>query len=205
GAYSPKSLAYHLLFYVKHLPAVALPWTPFTALALWQAWRTGGFRDPRLRFLLCWAAAPLDAFTPAEWKLRYYLLPSLPALALVSSQRDSLKPFARAVAARYPPPAALAFWRDPIRPVAVYVGRPLPTYRRREELLPGLALVGSESALRDLLRAGVVGFPTLSAEGRLGNVARGRVVLLEVAAGRATAVGSPRSPSSAAERASRRS
>jgi len=315
GAYSPKSLAYHLLFYVKHLPAVALPWTPFTALALWQAWRTGGFRDPRLRFLLCWAAAPLVAFTPAEWKLRYYLLPSLPALALVTapavlrlaaeparrlstrglavlaatatglvalafaarslplspsdrstldallrivpggpsaaaagtglvagvllvalawrawapllalvttatvlwmaagqpaleaaiSQRDSLKPFARAVAARYPPPAALAFWRDPIRPVAVYVGRPLPTYRRREELLPGLALVGSEPALRDLQRAGVVGFPTLSAEGRLGNVARGRVVLLEVAAGRATAVGSPRSPSSAAERASRRS
>src|SRR5207253_5226171 len=85
GAYSPKSLAYHLLFYVKHLPAVALPWTPFTALALWQAWRTGGFRDPRLRFLLCWAAAPLVALTPAEWKLRYYLLPSLPALALVTA------------------------------------------------------------------------------------------------------------------------
>src|SRR5439155_641811 len=54
-------------------------------LALWQAWRTGGFRDPRLRFLLCWAAAPLVAFTPAEWKLRYYLLPSLPALALVTA------------------------------------------------------------------------------------------------------------------------
>ena len=293
GAYSPKSLAYHLLFYVKHLPAVALPWTPFTALALWRAWRTGGFRDPRLRFLLCWAAAPLVAFTPAEWKLRYYLLPSLPALALVTapavvgllalpahrlsprglvalaavaaaglgglaltarslalspsdrstldallrivpggpsvaaagvgfvaglllvalawrawpallalvttatvlwmaagqpaleaaiSQRDSLKPFARAVAARYPPPAALAFWRDPIRPVAVYVGRPVPTYRRREELAPGLALMGSEPAMWDLLGAGVVGFPMLSAEGRLGNVARGRVMLLEIAA-----------------------
>src|SRR5207249_8629531 len=83
--YSPKPLTYHLLFYVKHLPAIALPWTPFAVFALWQAWRTGGFRDPRLRFLVCWAAAPVVAFTPAEWKLRYYLLPSLPALALVTA------------------------------------------------------------------------------------------------------------------------
>src|SRR5207245_1729707 len=85
GPYSPKPLVYHLLFYVKHLPAIALPWTPLAGLALWQAWRSGGFRDPRLRFLLCWAAAPLVAFTPAEWKLRYYLLPGLPALALVTA------------------------------------------------------------------------------------------------------------------------
>ena len=294
GAYSPKPLAYHLLFYAKHLPAIALPWTPFAVLALWQAWRTGGFRDPRLRFLVCWAAAPVVAFTPAEWKLRYYLLPSLPALALVTapavlrlaaeparrlsarglaalaagaaglvalavaarslplspsdrstldalagiapagpsaavagigflagvllvalawrawppllalvatatilwmavaqpalevaiSRRDSLKSFARTVAARYPPPAQLAFWGDTIRPVAVYVGRPMPTFRRREDLAPGLALVASEPAMRDVLGAGVVGFPMLSAEGRLGNVARGRVVLLEIATGR---------------------
>src|SRR6266581_3046046 len=85
GAYSPKPLAYHLLANAKHLPAIALPWTPFAVFALWQAWRTGGFRDPRLRFLVCWAAAPVVAFTPAEWKLRYYLLPSLPALALVTA------------------------------------------------------------------------------------------------------------------------
>ena len=298
GAYSPKPLAYHLLFYAKHLPAIALPWTPFAVLALWQAWRTGGFRDPRLRFLVCWAAAPVVAFTPAEWKLRYYLLPSLPALALVTapavvrlaalpprrlsprglaalaavaaaglgglalaarslslspsdrstldalwrivpggpsaavagigfvagillvalawrawaavvavvatavvlwmavaepaleaaiSRRDSLKPFASSVAARYPPPARLAFWGDTIRPVAVYVGRPMPTFRRRADLAPGLALVGSEPAMRRLLDAGVVGFPMLSAEGRLGNVARGRVMLLEVATDRTAA------------------
>ncbi len=274
------------------LPAIALPWTPLAGLALWQAWRSGGFRDPRLRFLLCWAAAPLVAFTPAEWKLRYYLLPGLPALALMTapavlrlvarrprrpgargavalaavvaaglvvlalavrqlplspsdastlgalaaiapggpaaavagvgfiagvllvalarrawaalvtlvaagtvlwmasgqpaleaaiSRRDSLKPFAAAVAARYPPPTPLAFWGEPIRAVAVYVGRPMPALRRREELAPGLALVGSEPGLRALLAAGVVGFPMLSAEGRLGNVARGRVMLLAIA------------------------
>src|SRR5207249_1614579 len=223
GAYSPKPLTYHLLFYVKHLPAVALPWTPFTALALSPSDRSTldallrivpggpsaavagvGFVAGLLLVALAWRAWPallaLVATATVLW-----MAAGQPALEAAISQRDSLKPFARAVAARYPPPAALAFWRDPIRAVAVYVGRPLPTYRRREELLPGLALVGSEPALRDLLRAGVVGFPTLSAEGRLGNVARGRVVLLEVAAGRATAVGSSRSPSSAAERASRRS
>jgi len=42
--------------------------------------------------------------------------------------------------------------------------------------------LGSEAAMRGLLDAGVVGFPMLSAEGRLGNVARGRVMLLEIAA-----------------------
>ncbi|HUE30415.1 MAG TPA: glycosyltransferase family 39 protein [Verrucomicrobiae bacterium] len=295
GPYSPKPLAYHLFFYPKHLLAVALPWTPFTALALWRAGRTGGFRDARLRFLLCWAAAPLVAFTPAEWKLRHYLLPALPALALVTapvvtellaepvrrlssrglaalaavaagavalaavvpapplspsdrstldallgvapggpavavaavgfvagvllvalawrawaallalvaagtvlwmaagqpaleaaiSRRDSLAPFARAVAARYPPPARLAFWQETIRPVAVYVGRPMPPLRRPKQLAAGLALVGSEPALSSLLDAGVIGFPRLEAEGRMGNLARGRVLLLEIASGRA--------------------
>ena len=32
--------------------------------------------------------------------------------------------------------------------------------------------------------AGVVGFPLLSVEGRVGNVARGRVMLVEIASGR---------------------
>jgi 4-amino-4-deoxy-L-arabinose transferase-like glycosyltransferase len=84
GSYSPKPLRYHLAFYVVHLPAIALPWTPVIAVALWRLVRTGGLRDPRARFLLCWAAAPLIVFTPAEYKLRYYLLPSLPALALLA-------------------------------------------------------------------------------------------------------------------------
>ena len=84
GSYSPKPLRYHVTFYLMHLPAVALPWTPLIAVAMWQLARSGGLRDPRARFLLCWAAAPLIAFTPAEYKLRYYLLPSLPAAALLA-------------------------------------------------------------------------------------------------------------------------
>jgi 4-amino-4-deoxy-L-arabinose transferase-like glycosyltransferase len=82
-AYSPKSWWHHLTFYPLHLPAVALPWTPFVVVACWRLWRYGRFADPRARFLVCWALAPVVVFTPAEWKLRYYLLPSLPALALL--------------------------------------------------------------------------------------------------------------------------
>jgi 4-amino-4-deoxy-L-arabinose transferase-like glycosyltransferase len=85
AAYSPKPLLWHLFFYPMHLPAIVLPWTPAILFALWQAARGSGLRDPRLRFLLCWAAAPIVVFTPAEWKLRYYLLPALPPLALVAA------------------------------------------------------------------------------------------------------------------------
>ena len=84
SAYSPKPWYYHLLFYPEHLPAIVWPWTPFVAVALWELWRRGGLRDPRARFLICWALAAVIVFTPAEWKLRYYLLPSLPPLALLT-------------------------------------------------------------------------------------------------------------------------
>lgn len=85
GSYSPKSLAFHLTFYPLHLLLIALPWTPLVAVALWRLYRTDGFRRPLVRFLVCWAVAPVVVFTPAEWKLRYYLLPSLPALALLAA------------------------------------------------------------------------------------------------------------------------
>ena len=83
GAYSRRPWYYHAFFYPQHLPAIVWPWSPFVAVALWQLWRQGGLGDPRMRFLLCWALAPVIVFTPAEWKLRYYLLPSLPPMALL--------------------------------------------------------------------------------------------------------------------------
>jgi 4-amino-4-deoxy-L-arabinose transferase-like glycosyltransferase len=84
-AYSPKSIWYHATFYPLHIWAIVLPWTPFLIAALWRLWQRNGLRDPRARLLLCWAIAPVIVFTPAEWKLRYYLLPSLPALALLTA------------------------------------------------------------------------------------------------------------------------
>ncbi|MGH7895921.1 MAG: ArnT family glycosyltransferase, partial [Candidatus Binatia bacterium] len=84
-AYSPKSLTYHLTFYPLHLPAIALPWTPLLVAALVRLGRRRGFAHPLVRFLVCWVVAPVFVFTPAEYKLRYYLLPSLPPLALLAA------------------------------------------------------------------------------------------------------------------------
>jgi 4-amino-4-deoxy-L-arabinose transferase-like glycosyltransferase len=292
GAWSTRSLTHHLFYYPVHLLGVALPWTPLAAFALWRAWRSGGIADPRDRFLLCWMLAPVIVFTPAQYKLRYYLLPSLPALALLSapavlalrfgrprldrttvtlvvgtavvgaallawafagapglsrsdratfaavlpalpggaataaaaaaflvgvllvvvalrawpalvavvaagtaawmvfampavarlvSERDSLKAFARDVAEHYPKPGSLVFYPEPIRSVAVYLGRPVPTVGR-DALTPGLAVVTTDDSHRALLQAGVLGVPVLVARGRVGNVKRGWAICAEVLA-----------------------
>jgi 4-amino-4-deoxy-L-arabinose transferase-like glycosyltransferase len=291
--HASRSLAAHLLFHPAHLLVVALPWTPLVAVGLWRAWRTGALGDPRLRFLLCWAAAPLVVFTPAAYKLRHYLLPSLPALALLAvptalalgreparrpdrativalvlllagtvlatwvvgfgavglsrsdrttldailplvpggarglalaaavaalaglaaiawhawgaltllvaaasllwmlagaprvetavARRDSLKAFAREAARRFPSPAPLVFWGEPIRQVAVHAGRRVPTVRREADLPPGAGLIAAEPVYHALRAARVVGPPLVAASGRVGNLARGLVVLGEAA------------------------
>jgi 4-amino-4-deoxy-L-arabinose transferase-like glycosyltransferase len=292
-AYSPKPWYFHLFFYPQHLPGIVWPWTPFVALALWQLWRQGGLRDPRARFLICWAAAPVLVFTPAEWKLRYYLLPCLPPLALLTgpalvrlienslvplrvtraslvtaglfvaaiagaalvyiehpsmlsesdrltrdailsalggvedtaaligivagmlavaiacrawggvavlvaaasalwlaigepaldvatSGRDSLAPFARQAAALFPPARPLAFYGPVVRPVVVYVGRPVPSLdRRAERIVPGQGVIAFEQAYRTLASHGVLGPPLATASGRIGNVERATLVLAE--------------------------
>ena len=106
GAYSERPLAWHALFYVLHLPLIGLPWSPLAALTLWAAWRDDRLRDPRLRFLVCWMLAPVVAFTPAQYKLRYYLLPALPAMALLAAPA-AIRLWREATTAR-PRPAALA-------------------------------------------------------------------------------------------------
>lgn len=297
GGYSPKPWYHHAFFYPQHLPGVVWPWTPFVALAVWFLWRQGGLRDPRARFLICWALAPVIVFTPAEWKLRYYLLPSLPPLALLAgpavarlvatpivplrvtrgslaaavalaagaaaaalvylgrpewlsesdqltrdavltalggapaiaaiigvvagmaavavacrawgglvalvagagfvwlalgepgleaatSQRDSLKAFASEAAARFPPGRPLAFYGATVRPVVVYVGRPVASLGRRPEgIEPGMGVIAFEPAYRALAEAGHVGPPLATAAGRIGNVERATLVLAEGVAG----------------------
>jgi len=289
--YSPKSLLYHLTFYPLHLPAIVLPWTPLIAAALWSLWRSGGHRDPRARFLLCWLVSPVLVFAPAEWKLRYYLLPALPAAALLAAPlavrlleqgaaplrvtrqslllalavmgatilaaallpshpqwlsasdrrtlealaalvetpaavalgvgaltgivavivacrawgvlvvlcgaltalwllvaapaldrstaaRDGLRDFAREVAARVPPGEPLVFYDEPVRTIVVYLGRPIPSIRRRTEQLPrdGWVLAAAP-AYRALFETGHVTPPLLRASGRLGSLGRGEIVL----------------------------
>ncbi len=292
GDYSPRPWYYHLFFYPQHLPASVWPWTPVVAVALWQHWRQGAMRDPRVRFLLCWTVAPIVVFTPAEWKLRYYLLPSLvplalltgpllarlfsqparpgvtrasalaaaafvalaaagagvylgypavlsgsdqmtrdaflrafggvraaaaviavvaalaaaaitwrawrglivlvaaasvawmafgePALEAATTRRDTLIPFAREAAARFPPGRSLAFYGATVRPVVVYVGRPIPTLGRRpERIAPGMGVIVLEPARRALAASGHLGPPLATATGRVGALERATLVLAE--------------------------
>ena len=292
-AYSSKSLVYHLTFYPLHLLIVALPWTPLVLGALGRLRRRGGLGSPLVRFLVCWAVAPVIVFTPAQWKLRYYLLPSLPAVALLAaplayelvtrpigrprasrlslvaaamtlvagggvtwfalarpdllSRSDqatigtllgalpagpgttamvigvvlgittmtvafrlwgpliavtgalsigwfavgapavdaapgtaSLRRFAQAAAERFPATDGLAFYGEPIRSVVVYVGHPIPTLARdTSRITPGLGLVTTLRAYERLAAAGVVGPPLVTAEGQIGSLERGTVVLAE--------------------------
>jgi hypothetical protein len=108
-----------------------------------------------------------------------WMVVGVPALEQSISRRDSLKPFALGVAARRPPPEPLAFWDEPVRSVAVYLGRPVPTIHRAEDVSPGLAVIATETSFRALAQGGVVSFPLLTAEGRIGNEGRGHVALLE--------------------------
>jgi 4-amino-4-deoxy-L-arabinose transferase-like glycosyltransferase len=296
GGYSARSAGFHLGYYATHLPIVALPWTPFLAVALWRAWR-GRPLAPAVRFLCCWALAPAIAFTPAQYKLRHYLLPALPALALLAapavvdawrtvprrlgargaaaaalaagvasalaalvarrglgwlstsdrstldglaaavpggmealtvgvatlaglaviavarrawaafvgalavgmavalavgtpalerslSRRDSLKTFARGVAALVPPGAPLVLYRLELRPLVVYLDRHLPRIQHRRDLPPGVHVLAEASVHARLAAAGLAGPALLVGDGRLGNVGRGRVVLARTAPGR---------------------
>ncbi len=295
AAATPRAFWRQPFFYALQLPAMALPWIPLAAWSLWRAQRAGGLRDARLRFLVCWALAPVVVFTPAVVKLRYYLLPALPALALIAApavlelarraprrpsrrdllvvggtvagalvlvvllastgarflsptdrsqlaitlalvpggaptaaasagfalgtfvvaatcrawavglglvataqllwlvagapavdrvvaERDSLRAFAREVAARHPAPAALAVYGEELRTIVLYVGRPMAVVRRREHLAPGLLVVTTAPLYRTLAKAGLLGPPLLEAVGRIGNLAHGGVVLARVEA-----------------------
>jgi 4-amino-4-deoxy-L-arabinose transferase-like glycosyltransferase len=293
GTYSRRPWYYHIFFYPQHLPGILSPWSPFVALALWRLWRDRGLGDPRMRFLLCWAAAPVLVFTPAQWKLRYYLLPSLPPIALLvapmllrlpatpilpprvtrtsalaaagfagvaasatliylahpailsasdqgtrdtllatlggvrvsalvfgmpiatvavaiacrawrglvvliaatslawmvvgepafeaaTTRRDTLKPFARAAAARFPPGLPLAFYGAGVRTVVVYVGRPIPSLgHRADRIAPGQGVIAREAAYQELAAAGRVGPPLATATGRVDAIERATLVLAE--------------------------
>jgi 4-amino-4-deoxy-L-arabinose transferase-like glycosyltransferase len=80
-------------FYLIVLIALALPWTVFLGASFvsarrWQ-WR-GQTPVDRLRvFALCWLVVPLVFFSLSESKLTAYILPALPAVALLVGERIS--------------------------------------------------------------------------------------------------------------------
>jgi len=71
-------------YYLPILLFGALPWT-LVPLAGWRELRRGWReREPTLRFLMSWFAVPLVIFSILSSKRPHYILPLLPALALIS-------------------------------------------------------------------------------------------------------------------------
>ena len=71
-------------YYLLRLPVdIFLPWSIFLILALVHLWRRAEARREALRPLLVWGLFPLLVFSLAAGKRQMYLLPLLPALALL--------------------------------------------------------------------------------------------------------------------------
>ncbi|HEY0212723.1 MAG TPA: glycosyltransferase family 39 protein [Paenirhodobacter sp.] len=85
-------------FYLAALPVLVFPlgWTP----ALWRAGRRADWRgDMGLRLALIWIAAALVLFSLTSGKQVHYLVPELPALALIAARMTrAMRPFWTAMA-----------------------------------------------------------------------------------------------------------
>jgi 4-amino-4-deoxy-L-arabinose transferase-like glycosyltransferase len=78
-------------FYLIVLAALALPWTIFLAAGFFSCrrwhWRGTASLDRLRVFLFCWIAVPVVFFSISESKLTAYILPVLPAVALLVGER----------------------------------------------------------------------------------------------------------------------
>src|SRR5262249_60556386 len=69
-----------------------------------------------------------------------------PALEAATTRRDTLKPFARAAAERFPPGLPLAFYGAGVRTVVVYVGPPIPSLPHPpHRIAPGQGVLAREA------------------------------------------------------------
>lgn len=80
-----------IYFYIMVLVALSLPWTiflgaAFLSLRRWR-WRGGSPVDRFRVFALCWILVPVVFFSFSESKLTAYILPVLPAVALLVGER----------------------------------------------------------------------------------------------------------------------
>ena len=86
GVEPSHSLLHHVSFYPLHLLLGTLPWTPLLIAAAIAIWRDPQRRgDPRLQFLQVWIATVVVLFSFAAFKLRHYLLPAIPAAAMLAA------------------------------------------------------------------------------------------------------------------------
>lgn len=93
GVSPSHSLVHHVTFYPLHLLLGTLPWTPLLIAAWVAIWLDAKKRtDPRLQFIQTWIVATVLVFSCAAFKLRHYVLPALPAAAVL------MAPFAATLA-----------------------------------------------------------------------------------------------------------
>lgn len=69
------------LYYFKYIPMVTFPWCLYLPAALWAAWQRR--RERRAAFPLAWLASLFVFFSIGRGKRADYLLPLMPALALL--------------------------------------------------------------------------------------------------------------------------
>lgn len=68
--------------YLPLLPLILFPWLVWPRF--WQGLRSAGWRDPGIRFLLAWLLLTLIGFSLVSGKQAKYLVPFLPAFALLA-------------------------------------------------------------------------------------------------------------------------
>jgi 4-amino-4-deoxy-L-arabinose transferase-like glycosyltransferase len=86
GVRPSHSWFHHVSFYPLHLLLGTLPWTPLFVAAVIAAWRDPGERaDARVQFLQVWVLSVVVVFSFAAFKLRHYVLPALPAAAMLAA------------------------------------------------------------------------------------------------------------------------
>jgi hypothetical protein len=64
-----------------------------------------------------------------------------------------------------------------VRQVLLYLDHPVPPMSTAVAATPGLGVIATESAYMQLGRAAPLSAPLLVAEGRIGNLGRGRVMM----------------------------
>jgi 4-amino-4-deoxy-L-arabinose transferase-like glycosyltransferase len=75
-----------LWYFLVIFPAAALPWSVVATLAISRVrrWRAAnGKMDPRIGYLLLWIVVPLVFFSLSQSKRPQYILPLIPAVALI--------------------------------------------------------------------------------------------------------------------------
>lgn len=131
------------LYYLVKGPVALLPWLPLVLLGARRVWREGGIQ----RIPAAWLGAGLVLLTLATAKRPIYLLPLLPAAALLAA-REAEAVFFESGAWRYGQVLRAALGVAAAAGLALAAG--MDGFLRREDLLPavlGLLLAGAGAAL----------------------------------------------------------